>query len=102
MKKTTMVCALALATAASFAGSVRAQQNPVARQQPQGLGVSPVFEGWYQNPDGTFTLSFGFQNRNTAQVLSIPVGPSNKVEPARSTRASRPTSSLAVATGCSQ
>ena len=81
MKKTTMVCALALAAAASFAGSVGAQQNPVARQQPQGLGVSPVFEGWYQNPDGTFTLSFGFQNRNTQEVLSIPVGPSNKVEP---------------------
>lgn len=79
MKKTTMVCALALV--ASLAGAVEAQQNPLARQQPRGLGVSPVFEGWYQNPDGTYTLSFGFQNRNTEEVLTIPVGPSNRVEP---------------------
>lgn len=79
MKKTTMVCALALV--ASLAGSVGAQQNPLARQQPRGLGVSPVFEGWYQNPDGTYTLSFGFQNRNTDEIVTIPVGPNNKVEP---------------------
>lgn len=58
-----------------------AQQNPLARQQPRGLGVSPTFEGWYPNPDGTFTLSFGFHNRNTEQVLDIPVGPRNFVEP---------------------
>jgi hypothetical protein len=53
----------------------------LARQQPRGLGVSPVFEGRYQNPDGTYTLSFGFQNRNTEEALTIPVGTNNKVEP---------------------
>lgn len=62
-------------------GLAEAQQNPLARQQPKGLGVSPTFEGWYPNPDGTYTLSFGFYNRNTEQVLEIPVGPSNFVEP---------------------
>jgi hypothetical protein len=60
---------------------LEAQQNPLARLQPRGLGVSPVFEGWYRNPDGTYTLSFGYMNRNTEQVLTIPVGPNNKVEP---------------------
>ena len=79
MKRNVIFWTLALVTAAT--GSLAAQQNPLARQQPQGLGVSPVFEGWYQNPDGTYTLSFGFQNRNTEQVLTIPVGPNNKVEP---------------------
>jgi hypothetical protein len=70
-----------LALVAASMAPIAAQQNPVARQQPRGLGVSPVFEGWYQNPDGTYTLSFGFMNRNTEQVLTIPVGPGNKVEP---------------------
>jgi hypothetical protein len=79
MKKTIIFWALALVAATT--GSIAAQQNPLARQQPRGLGVSPVFEGWYQNPDGTYTLSFGFQNRNTEEVITIPVGPNNKVEP---------------------
>ena len=26
----------------------------------EGLPVSPFFEGWYENPDGTYTLSFGY------------------------------------------
>jgi hypothetical protein len=78
--KTRVVWALAL-VAVGAAGPVAGQQNPIARQQPRGLGVSPVFEGWYQNPDGTYTLSFGFMNRNTDEELTIPVGPNNRVEP---------------------
>ncbi|HET9949975.1 MAG TPA: hypothetical protein VFQ22_13720 [Longimicrobiales bacterium] len=62
-------------------GQLGAQENPLARLQPRGLGVSPVFEGWYRNPDGTYTLSFGYINRNTEQVLDIPVGATNRVEP---------------------
>ena len=46
-----------------------------------GLPVSPFFEGWYENPDGTYTLSFGFFNRNTEEVIRVPVGPDNFIEP---------------------
>ena len=46
-----------------------------------GQSVSPSFEGWYPNDDGTFTLSFGYFNRNYEQVLDIPVGPDNRFEP---------------------
>jgi hypothetical protein len=76
------IAAGALAAWVVSAGvAVEAQQNPLARQQPRGLGVSPTFEGWYPNPDGTYTLSFGYVNRNTEEVLSIPVGPDNFVSP---------------------
>lgn len=46
-----------------------------------GQSVTAVFEGWYPNPDGTSTILFGYYNRNLAQVLDIPVGPDNRVEP---------------------
>ena len=42
-----------------------------------GLPVSPFFEGWYENPDGSYTLSFGFFNRNREETLRIPHGPDN-------------------------
>lgn len=36
-----------------------------------------MFEGWYRNPDGTYSLSFGYFNRNTEEVVHVPVGASN-------------------------
>ena len=42
-----------------------------------GLPVSPFFEGWYENPDGSYTLSFGFFNRNREETVRIPHGPAN-------------------------
>ena len=46
-----------------------------------GQSVSPSFEGWYPNEDGTFSLSFGYFNRNYAQTLDIPIGPDNHFTP---------------------
>jgi hypothetical protein len=46
-----------------------------------GQSVTPSFEGWYPNPDGTFTLSFGYFNRNFQEALDIPIGPNNHIEP---------------------
>lgn len=43
--------------------------------------ISPVFDGWYSNPDGSFTLLFGYFNRNSSET-PIPVGPDNRVTPA--------------------
>jgi hypothetical protein len=42
--------------------------------------VTPVYEGWYANPDGTLTLYFGYYNRNTEEIVSVPAGPSNRIE----------------------
>jgi hypothetical protein len=47
----------------------------------RGQNVVPVFEGWVANPDGTFSLIFGYFNRNWEENMFIPVGPDNKIEP---------------------
>src|SRR2546428_7633691 len=47
----------------------------------RGQNVVPVFEGWVPNPDGTFSLIFGFWNRNWEETVFIPIGPDNRIEP---------------------
>jgi hypothetical protein len=56
-------------------------QLPLAPIASSGQTVTPVFEGWYRNPDGSFSLSFGYYNRNASEVLEIPVGADNFVAP---------------------
>ncbi len=76
---------LLLVVCAAAGTSLRAQERqrlPLAPVLPKGDEVAPFFEGWYRNDDGTFTLSFGFFNLNSEQVLDIPIGPDNFVEPA--------------------
>jgi hypothetical protein len=60
---------------------VGARQVPLAPVRASGQTVTPVFEGWYRNPDGTFSLAFGYFNRNGREVIEIPVGPANRIEP---------------------
>lgn len=54
---------------------------PLGPARERGASVTPAFEGWYQNDDGTFSLLVGYYNRNTKQTLDIPVGPNNRIEP---------------------
>lgn len=51
--------------------------------RPSGQPVVPIFEGWYEKSDGTYDLCFGYFNLNTEEVLDIPLGPDNFIEPAR-------------------
>jgi hypothetical protein len=46
----------------------------------RGQDVSPTFDGWQQNPDGTFTLHFGYYNRNTEEDFDVPVGAENNFD----------------------
>ena len=46
-----------------------------------GRPIVPVFEGWFQNEDGTYTLSFGYISMNLEEALHIPLGPDNFIEP---------------------
>src|SRR5215510_12111690 len=46
-----------------------------------GQNVSPAFEGWEKNPDGSFNLLFGYMNRNWEEELDVPVGPNNNFSP---------------------
>jgi hypothetical protein len=57
------------------------RQRPLTPLPPDGLRVAPFFDGWYRNPDGTVTLSFGYSNLNLTEVVEIPLGPNNFIEP---------------------
>ena len=47
----------------------------------KGQNVSPAFEGWERNPDGSFSLVFGYMNRNWLEELDVPVGADNSISP---------------------
>ena len=53
----------------------------VEPSRQRGTSVTPAFEGWYPNPDGSFTLLVGYYNRNSMQTFDVPVGPDNNIEP---------------------
>jgi hypothetical protein len=47
----------------------------------RGQSVSPAFEGWWQNDDGSYTLFFGYMNDNWDEELDVPIGPENNIAP---------------------
>ena len=58
-----------------------AQPSPFNLKYRSGQTVQPVFEGWSRNPDGGFTMHFGYFNRNFVEEIHVPVGPDNHFEP---------------------
>ena len=46
-----------------------------------GQNIAPVYEGWEQNPDGSFNLVFGYFNRNWEEEIDVPIGADNTIEP---------------------
>ena len=56
-------------------------QLPMGPTPKSGSTVTPAFEGWYPNGDGTFSISFGYLNRNSEEALNIPIGPDNFIAP---------------------
>lgn len=71
---------LGAALTVSAAAPARAQGS-LAPPSPSGQSVTPVFEGWYRNRDGSYSLSFGYYNRNTVEQMEVPVGGDNFVAP---------------------
>jgi hypothetical protein len=66
--------ALACAVATTFsAGYASAQGLTYSR----GQNVSPAYEGWEQDPDGSKYFVFGYMNRNWEEEIDVPVGPDN-------------------------
>ena len=47
----------------------------------RGQNVSPAFEGWEANEDGSFNMVFGYMNRNWQEELDVPVGADNNISP---------------------
>jgi hypothetical protein len=55
-------------------------QTGSAQSYSRGQNISPAFEGWEENADGTFFL-FGYMNRNWEEEIDVPVGPDNSIQP---------------------
>jgi hypothetical protein len=62
---------------------VLGQARPLELRPPNGHPVTPFMEGWYANEDGSFTVSFGYLNENEDEVVRIPVGDRNAIQPAQ-------------------
>jgi hypothetical protein len=72
---------VAIAGAALLSARESRAQLPLEPIRDSGQGITGAFEGWYPNPDGSFTLVVGYFNRNEKATLDIPVGPNNRIEP---------------------
>ncbi|MDP6580867.1 MAG: hypothetical protein QF681_09430 [Vicinamibacterales bacterium] len=67
-----------------LAGVVLLTSAPESRAQQSfatGQNIAPAYEGWEQNDDGSYNLVFGYMNRNWEQVIDVPIGPGNTIEP---------------------
>jgi hypothetical protein len=79
-----VLVAIALAgvvASASLKESPHAQQLPLEPLRESGQNVTPAYEGWYRNADGTISLLLGYFNRNLSQEVDIAVGPDNHIDP---------------------
>jgi len=56
-------------------------QLPTEPPHESGQSITGAFEGWFANPDGSFSLLLGYYSRNTKRELDIPIGPNNRIEP---------------------
>lgn len=77
-----------LLSASLYAGALvatgfntRAEQLPMEPAHNSGQSITAAYEGWFKNPDGSFTLLVGYYNRNLKQEMEIPIGPGNRIEP---------------------
>jgi hypothetical protein len=69
---------VAAVLAVPLATTAEAQQRA---SYTQGQGVSPGYEGWWENEDGTFSIIFGYMNRNWEEIPHVPIGPDNFISP---------------------
>ncbi len=73
------VCAGALAGSVLVSG--QEGQLPSSPRGRFGGSVTGAFDGWFDNADRTHSFLIGYFNRNTEEVVDIPIGPNNRIEP---------------------
>jgi hypothetical protein len=57
------------------------QTLPLEPPHEAGTSITGAFEGWFKNPDGTFSLLLGYYNRNRNEEVDVPIGPNNHIDP---------------------
>lgn len=65
----------------ALSAATASAQLPLEPPRDAGNSVTPAYEGWFQNEDGTYSLLVGYFNRNMKETLDIPIGPNNRIEP---------------------
>jgi len=82
VRATIFIAAMAFVANSMFVLSVSAQEAQRDLRPPakNGLAIVPFMEGWYDNGDGSITVSYGYHNRNETEVI-IPKGGNNYIEP---------------------
>lgn len=69
-----------LLCAFTCAFALHGQGPTLGLDHDSGQSVTAAFEGWFPNDNGTFSILFGYLNRNAKQELDIPIGSGNKME----------------------
>jgi hypothetical protein len=64
-------------------GALVSAQTLLPSTPPKGFGasVTPAYEGWFDNADGTHSFLIGYFNRNTKSEIDVPIGTDNHFEP---------------------
>jgi hypothetical protein len=75
------LCAAGMVSALAGGVLLSAQQLPIEPAKKFGASITPAYEGWFDNPDGTHSFLVGYMNRNRAQDEDVPIGPNNQIEP---------------------
>jgi len=65
----------------AVAASIQIARAQTRFSYSSGQELSPAYEGWMQNSDGSFTMYFGYMNSNWLQQFDIAPGPENNIEP---------------------
>jgi hypothetical protein len=76
------LCAAGMLAGGVFLSAVA--QQPASLPEPRrgsGDSITPAYEGWYYNQDGSRNFLIGYYNRNSRQEIDIPIGPNNRIEP---------------------
>lgn len=82
MKLSRLAVAAALLPLTSLPALAQQEALPLAPNNARGQPVAPFFEGWFQDPDGGYTYNLGYFNLNTEELVEIPIGENNFIEPA--------------------
>src|SRR5260221_10019689 len=81
MKSTAEIVGAAVLSALAAGVIVSAGQIPIEPAKQFGTGITPAYEGWFDNPDGSHNFLAGYLNRNRALEVDVPIGPNNRIEP---------------------
>ena len=72
---------VALAAGGAIVSAQAPNILPGAPKLGFGASVTPAYDGWFDNADGTHSYLIGYYSRNWTEEVDIPIGPNNHFEP---------------------